>query len=333
MDFSECQFLTSIPDLSRNPNLKELTLDNCSNLVEVHDSIGFLDNLVSLSLYQCNSLRTFPRRLKLKSLKSLYLEGCISLQNFPEFDCTMESLKFINFAYTTIKEMSSSIGNLTGLQDLYIGGCQNLMHLPNSILQLQQLKTLSLGDCSGLRKIPNKVNGKGQCNMHSAVSAKEYEISASSVEYHSLPHLDYESGPLSKADFLMVLNSFSTLEELDLSSSDIVSLPTSIKRVIGLKQLRLESCRQLQEILELPPNIEEVYANGCISLERFPEVSRKFQFNTCNLRALGWIELYGCYKMFVNIGSHVANPLLNEVSVSPSPHTPLCVYFFFFPFW
>ncbi|KAG7945130.1 hypothetical protein I3843_15G137200 [Carya illinoinensis] len=96
------------------------------------------------------------------------------------------------------------------------------------------------------------------------------------------------------------------------SLADVVGYGFMKTFVMYLKKIRLEDCRQLQEILELPPNIEEVYANGCISSERFPEVSRKFQLNTCNLKALRWIELFRCYKMSMNIRTHVANPLLDE---------------------
>ncbi|KAG6676439.1 hypothetical protein I3842_15G151400 [Carya illinoinensis] len=99
---------------------------------------------------------------------------------------------------------------------------------------------------------------------------------------------------------------------LDFSGTDIVSLPASIKRFIGLERLILQDCKQLQEIVELPPNIKEVDASGCMSLENFPEASKKFQFNACNLKALEWIDLGGCHKMLVNIGNHVADPLLGK---------------------
>ncbi|KAG2667984.1 hypothetical protein I3760_15G138900 [Carya illinoinensis] len=138
-DFSDCQFLTSIPDLSKNSHLKDKT-----HLVEVHHSIGLLDELVPFNLNQCNSLRNLPRRLKLRSLKSLDLEGCSSLQSVLEFDCSMETLEYINLSYSAFKEISPSIRHFTGLWVLYLGGRQNFLHISNYILQLQQMKTLSL---------------------------------------------------------------------------------------------------------------------------------------------------------------------------------------------
>jgi hypothetical protein len=45
MEFSQCKFLTEIPDISRIPNLEVLKVDGCESLVKVHDSVGFLDKL------------------------------------------------------------------------------------------------------------------------------------------------------------------------------------------------------------------------------------------------------------------------------------------------
>ncbi|KAF5469473.1 hypothetical protein F2P56_013544 [Juglans regia] len=117
---------------------------------------------------------------------------------------------------------------------------------------------------------------------------------------------------LSESNLFKLFNCSSTLQDLDFSGSDIVSLPPSIKRFIGLNCLILQDCKQLQEIVELPPNIKEVDASGCLSLEIFPEASQKFQFNACNLKALECIDLCGCHKMLVNIGNHVVDPLMGK---------------------
>jgi len=162
MDFSDCQFLTKIPDLSRNPNLEDLNLDNCTSLVEVHDSVGLLDKLAYLDLGGCSNLKSFPRSLKLRSLEELNLRGCSSLQSFPEIECKMECLTNIRLDYTAIKELPSSIGNLTGLHHLYLEGCKNLMHLPSSIFQLQHLETLLLKDCLEVVELPKMVRDEKQ---------------------------------------------------------------------------------------------------------------------------------------------------------------------------
>ncbi|KAG6673379.1 hypothetical protein I3842_16G108800 [Carya illinoinensis] len=83
-------------------------------------------------------------------------------------------------------------------------------------------------------------------------------------------------------------------------------------RFVQLRKLNLEYCEQLEKIEELPPNIEVVNARGCRSLKSFPEVSKRFEFNTSNKSRLHSIDLSGCSKMLVNVGSHVAAILRPE---------------------
>jgi hypothetical protein len=99
------QFLKKIPDVSRIPNLETLYLNGCTNLVEVHCSVGFLDKLVDLSLDCCYNLRIFPRSLKLRSLERLVIGGCSRLKNFPEIECQMERIEYVKFVVTGIEEL------------------------------------------------------------------------------------------------------------------------------------------------------------------------------------------------------------------------------------
>jgi hypothetical protein len=96
---------------------------------------------------------------------------------------------------------------------------------------------------------------------------------------------------------------FNSLEDLDLSSSAIVSLPTWFNKFVGLKRLTLEDCKQLRKISELPPNIGVIYARGCTSLEWFQS----------NLPTLGWIDLSNCHELRENMGNEMGIRLLNEV--------------------
>ncbi len=326
MDFSNCEFLTEVPDLSKMPNLEELTLDNCTNLVEVHHSVGFLDKLKVLRFVECSNLRSFPRSLKLRSLVVLMLEDCSGLENFPEIECKMEGLEYIGLRNTPIKELPSSVEYLIGLKELNLDGCENLMNLPSSIQQLQHLKRLHLNDCSKLVKFSKNAEDDIQ-SMPSIVSTKESEVSSSaelsiindgssSMVFPALRVLGTGNCVLSDSDFFTTLDCFSTMEQLDLSGSSFVSLPSCMGGFLGLRCLKLDDCKQLQEILVLPPKMEEVYASGCISLERFSEVSKRFQFNTCELPALEWIDLSRCHKLLENIGNDAENLILSQVFLS-----------------
>ncbi|XP_041012426.1 TMV resistance protein N-like [Juglans microcarpa x Juglans regia] len=97
MQFFVCKFLTKIPDLSSCSNLEKLDIVACENLVEVHASVGFLDKLDDLYLNGCPSLKSFPRHVKLRSLRYLTLLSCSKHQNFPpQIECKMELLSSID---------------------------------------------------------------------------------------------------------------------------------------------------------------------------------------------------------------------------------------------
>ncbi|KAF5468768.1 hypothetical protein F2P56_012896 [Juglans regia] len=323
MNFRDCDFLTKFSDISSCPNLKEIDLRSCKNLVEVHDSVGLqLDKLVKLNLGRCFNLKSFPRGLQLRSLRFLDLSDCSSLQNFPEIECEMKHLHEVHLMGTSIEELPSSIGYLTGLAYLLLSRSINLKRLPSSFHQLRSLQYMSLDHC------PNIISFGMEEEMHNGqptpyVVPTSWENEASvGAELFPLPpptksttalKLFLINSGLSKSNFFGPFSCFRNLEleVLDLSGSDIVSIPASIKTFVRLWRLHLDDCKQLQEIMEFPPNLEELYADGCISLERLPEISKIFHFPM-----LKWIKLTRCYKLVNNMGNYcMPNSAWNEAKM------------------
>ncbi|KAK4589580.1 hypothetical protein RGQ29_020233 [Quercus rubra] len=135
MDLAYCKNITKLPDLSViTPNIKELELLRCINLVEVHQSVGLLENLEYWNLHECRNLRILPTKLQLKSLKSFFLFGSESLEQ------GTERLSLL-----------SSIGYLTGLRELTIS-FKNEKDVPSNISDLQNLRWLSMYDCDEFPK-------------------------------------------------------------------------------------------------------------------------------------------------------------------------------------
>ena len=85
LDVSHSRQLRRTPDFSGMDNLEMLLLNNCTNLVEVHESVIFLDKLVTLDLEDCNNLWKIP--LGIYNLKSrVYLSGCTKLDMVPRLE-------------------------------------------------------------------------------------------------------------------------------------------------------------------------------------------------------------------------------------------------------
>ena len=182
MDLSYCKNITKVPDLTLiAPNIKELNLRACINLVEVHQSVGLLEELKFWNLTGCQNLRIIPRNLKLKSLKDFYFWGCESLEQGTEalFSSIgyLTGLHKLSINLKNVKEVPSSISNLKNLSVLCMDCCDNfpkamdtpdcfpklvflgirysnITTLPEINIRFQKLKMLYFQHCWNLREIP-----------------------------------------------------------------------------------------------------------------------------------------------------------------------------------
>ncbi|CAN6698967.1 unnamed protein product [Malus baccata var. baccata] len=282
LNLSGSEFLEKIPNLSGSPNLRKLILNRCKRLVEVDDSVGYLDKLYSLSLYGCSRLERFATRLRLRSLQGLYLYGCTRLKSFPEIEAEMESLKYLVISKSGIIELPSSIAYLTGLKYLRANNCENLTGTSlHHIYGLQHLDYIEMDGCPKL------------------VTFGKFSTRLDTSHYNGIPlalfnlrHLHLGGCNLSESDFLVPLqyepsslHCWSTVTNLDLSRNNFVSLPDCISNFVILEQLRLQGCKRLREIPHaLPPNLRELYLDDCTSLEKIPKLPsglRRLQLTNC----------------------------------------------------
>ena len=246
MNFQSCQYIRELPDLLNvSPNIKQLNLCECIKLVEIHDSVGYLDKLESWDLTGCVELQILPSCIMMKSLKFLILYECKRVEWFPDVPEEMENLKFLSLGFTAIRELPPSIGNLTGLERFEIGSNFCSCHLPSSIYKLQQLHTLHL---FGNVKFPKDVGIGRQataCNSYGGFSK------------HCFP----------KLNFLKKLTScFTHSEKCLLSGSKDLNLRASIIRFNRLNFLLIRDSKFLKKIPKLPESIRNVEATNCISL-------------------------------------------------------------------
>ena len=146
MVFEGSQFLERVPDVSGALNLRKINIKGCQILVEVHDSLGFLDQLVLLDASGCTNLHILPRSIKSASLQYLDLSNCFRLWNVSEIFGLNEN----NLTTSHVDRYSISI--LSGCLFLYKS--PEKLQLRCSNLMLSKLENLNdefrhFNKCSG----------------------------------------------------------------------------------------------------------------------------------------------------------------------------------------
>ncbi|KAL4645145.1 hypothetical protein ACB092_02G215200 [Castanea dentata] len=248
LNLSFCTKLVTVHELCA-PKLVKLIHYCCYNLVTVHESVGSLDRLQLWNLQDCVRLQNLPNNLRLKSLEDFILRKCSMLEKFPNIlHQEMKSLKRLDLSQSGIREVPSSIGYLTQLTQLWLNDCHNLRDLPDSIHKLQMLEDFSF--FSAKLRPP--------CNSFDGLS--EYG-------FLRLWYLSFSGSRGIKLEFLRKPNYFPGLSFLDLSYTDIVSIPESLNRFTTLETLQIENCQQLRQIFRLPEFIKVVDARKCTSLD------------------------------------------------------------------
>ncbi|KAM1036697.1 hypothetical protein ACFX2C_031588 [Malus domestica] len=292
IDLSGCQYLTRISDFSCVPNLVKLNLGHCKNLTEVDTSVGIRNKLEELSLVNCSNLTVFPTTISLKSLRTFDLRGCKKFERFPEIVGKMESLDDLALDGTAIKELPSSIENLTRLNRLTLSGCKNFANLPQSIYALTRLGHLDLSGCPKLVTLPPELPTNSN-------------ISLQSLEYPILVTLHFDECNLSDIDTLANFGSSLVFYKITLRNSNFESLPACISKFVRLEELDLSGCKRLREILELPSMIRRINVGDCILLEIFPTLSEMILVDG-DMRLIPRMDMSNCQRLCENLALDVS---------------------------
>ncbi|CAB4287485.1 unnamed protein product [Prunus armeniaca] len=136
--FSNC----SIPISSAFPNLEEINIDYCDDLVELPADLCDLIQLKKLSVTNCHKLSALPEEIgKLVNLEVLRLRCCTDLVKLPGSMEYLTRLHFLDiYKCFSIKELPEKIGELSGLETINMGQCSRLQELPVSVLNLGKLQ-------------------------------------------------------------------------------------------------------------------------------------------------------------------------------------------------
>ncbi|CAL5200730.1 unnamed protein product [Lathyrus oleraceus] len=228
MDLSNSKNLIETPKCFWTPKLERLDFTGCTNLGQVHPSIGHLTELVFLCLQNCSSLvdLDFGSVSRLSSLRVLRLTGCTKLEKTPDFTGA-SNLEYLDMdECTTLSKVHESIGNLTKLKFLSLRNCTNLVEMPDSIKWMASLVTLDFCGCSSLTILPLECTHTD--HMRSLIF-----LDLSFCNLHEVPD---------------TIGTLKTLERLNLQGNKFRSLPDNFFDLENLAYVNLSHCHELEAI-------------------------------------------------------------------------------------
>ncbi|XP_030942177.1 TMV resistance protein N-like [Quercus lobata] len=235
INLHRCESITKLPNLCA-PNLENLDLSFCKNLVECHESIRFLDKLQELRLSSCEKLQNFPSHLTWKSLNTLDISSCSRLDFF--------SFLFAEWCLTWPMDIIRVHG-------LYSYCCKNVVDLEDIIYKLPSAEILFI------------YTSKSRPWCEYNTFPKSYAF----LDLSNVQNLDLSNvGNLIELDFLMKSDYFPVLECLYLNEVNIITIPESITKFTRLETLGIRCCKYLLEIPRLPRSIRRVYILNSHSL-------------------------------------------------------------------
>ncbi|PON51854.1 TIR-NBS-LRR-like protein [Parasponia andersonii] len=242
---SGCSKLNKFPHIKGNmEKLSELHLDGTA-IVELPTSIEHLTGLTLLNLKDCKYLKSLPSVIcSLTSLKTLNLSGCSLIDQLPEKLESLECLQELDLSESAIRREPASIRLLKNLEHLSFRGCQGVPHR-SWISAFSSYLSPAGRSASTSLQLPNSF-------FYYSSSLRSLDLSNCNLTQGAIP---YDIGRLS------------SLQQLNLSENNFVSLPNSICQLSELRELKLYRCSNLKMLPELPLSIRSVNASECASLE------------------------------------------------------------------
>ena len=276
------KFLKQVPDVSGASNFKKINISDCQNLTEVHDSVGFLDKLVSLVAWRCKNLCILPRSIKSAFLQELDFSDCFRLQGVPEIFGVIENnlttpyldyekfnVHYLNYerfivSYPDRQKFITSYGCHALVLSKSLGAlsilCDTLMLPKLEKLSPAMSIDLHISVYDGFR---NERHFPPTFDLDCHVLRRPF--STRRPYYRSLQTLDLNKCNLTD-EFLYQLSWFPNIKSLDVICNKFTVLPECVNECRYLETLFLDGCKDLREIKGIPPKIKVFSAVECILL-------------------------------------------------------------------
>ncbi|GAU49146.1 hypothetical protein TSUD_191480 [Trifolium subterraneum] len=126
------------------PNLEELNIDYCKDLLVLPTGMCDITPLKKLSVTNCHKLSSLPQDIgKLENLELLRLSSCTDLELIPNSIGKLSNLTVLDISNCiSLSSLPDEFGNLCNLRNLYMAGCANC-ELPFSVVNLKNLKVIT----------------------------------------------------------------------------------------------------------------------------------------------------------------------------------------------
>ena len=292
IDLSYSKDLICTPNFFEVPNLENFILKGCSNLVEIHQSLGQLRKLIILNLKDCINLKYLPSKLKTNSLKVFNLCGCLKFQKLSNF--MGKCLKVLDLSETAIEEVPSFVSGFQNLEWLSVHGCRGQMSKPwwkfwgssmpmglklPPFSSLQMLRELDASYCnlSG-ESIPDisclpllEILRPSGSNFSKNSILMRWKLSEF-LGLSKLKGLELDNCSLNDESIPNDLSFLPSLEEIKLCGNNFVNLPPGcISNINRLWRLDLKCCSRLQTLPMFPSSLGCLNASTCVPIKLLSE--------------------------------------------------------------
>ncbi|XP_022880317.1 disease resistance protein RGA2-like [Olea europaea var. sylvestris] len=275
--------LTKILSSSNRTSLEKLSIMSIYTPTSLFHLKGCRKNLRELIIEDLSELRELPDDLhSFQSLESLIISGCqnlqsISYQNGQKGPLSLRQLTFSNCS-ELISLPSEMIESIRCLEFLDVVECNNLVSFAIDLGELPCVSMLSIHHCRKLRSLPK---GIGRLNnlryLHFGRFSKSIDFNSFQAaldgiqQSKSLCRL-YLYGWEHEELLPYQLQHLTSLEYLELNGFGIEALPEWFGGLSSLSKLNLMNCRKLRhmpskEVMQRLTKLEHLYVHNCPLLE------------------------------------------------------------------
>nr|GEW42200.1 NB-ARC domains-containing protein [Tanacetum cinerariifolium] len=225
-----------------------------------------------MKLRFCYNLTSTPDFSEITNLEELTLEGCENLVKVHPSIGMLKKLLVLNMRNCKRLKSFPSKLEMVSLQILILSGCLKMDHLPEDLGRIKSLKMLHI-DRTSITELPLFGQQESiQSRWWTSITApfgllskqQHPQRSVSLAGFHMLKSLNFSYCNLEQVP--ESIGGLSCLQELDLHGNSFTSLPGSLSQLSHLVDLRLDGCKKLEVLPELPHSLCILFASDCTSL-------------------------------------------------------------------